>query len=234
MSADNSRSAFGQAVIFALGAPGVAMAATFLAFGAAVQEAGLVARLGAAGLLGDLRHAGAAVLVQAASRPAGRAAWPRGDGRGRGECALPADGGLADAGARRTRAGAPAAGGALHRRHALGGGDARAAGRRAARAARLVPRLRLTSWVVAGFASLSGYFVAGALGEEARAALLFVNPLYYALLLAADFDRPAPRRAVLWWASRRRPRTGAAGLWALLGAGLVGGTVAFLLGRRRG
>jgi predicted branched-subunit amino acid permease len=90
----------------------------------------------------------------------------------------------------------------------------------------------MTSWLVAGSAALSGFYVAGALGSEARAALLFVNPLYYALLLTADLDKPAPRRAVLCGVA-------AAGLaWllppamALLAAGLLGGTAAFLLGRR--
>lgn len=91
----------------------------------------------------------------------------------------------------------------------------------------------LTSWLVAGCASLSGFYIGSALGAEARAALLFVNPLYYGLLLTADLDKAAPRRAVLCGAA-------AAGLAlllptavALLAAGLVGGTTAFLLGRRR-
>lgn len=91
----------------------------------------------------------------------------------------------------------------------------------------------LTSWVVAGSASLSGFYVAGALGSEARAALLFVNPLYYALLLATDFDRPAPRRAVLAGAAAAPLALVLPASTALLAAGVVGGTVAFLIGRRR-
>lgn len=92
----------------------------------------------------------------------------------------------------------------------------------------------MTSWVVAGSAALSGFFIAGALGPEARAALLFVNPLYYALLLAADLDKPAPRRAVLCGAAAAAMAFVLPSAMALLAAGLVGGTVAFLLGRRRG
>ncbi len=92
----------------------------------------------------------------------------------------------------------------------------------------------MTSWVVAGSAALSGFYVAGALGAEARAALLFVNPLYYALLLAADVDRPAPRRAVLCGAAAASVAFVLPTSMALLVAGLVGGTLAFLLGRRRG
>ena len=92
----------------------------------------------------------------------------------------------------------------------------------------------LTSWVVAGFAALAGFYVAGMLDDHARAALLFVNPLYYALLLAADLDKPAPRRAILCGGA-------AAGLtiilpssMGLLAAGIIGGTAAFLWGRKRG
>lgn len=92
----------------------------------------------------------------------------------------------------------------------------------------------LTSWLVAGVASLSGFHVAAALGAEARAALLFVNPLYYALLLAADLDRAPPRRAVLCGAAAASLALLLPPSLALLAAGLAGGSAAFLLGRRRG
>ena len=92
----------------------------------------------------------------------------------------------------------------------------------------------LTSWVVAGLAALAGFYVAGMLDDHARAALLFVNPLYYALLLAADVDKPAPRRAIICGSA-------AAGLTfilpssaGLLAAGIIGGTIAFFWGRARG
>jgi predicted branched-subunit amino acid permease len=92
----------------------------------------------------------------------------------------------------------------------------------------------LTSWLVAGIAALSGFHLAGALGPEARAALLFVNPLYYALLLAADLDRPAPRRAVLCGVAAAALALALPPSIALLAAGIAGGTAAFLLGRRHG
>jgi predicted branched-subunit amino acid permease len=92
----------------------------------------------------------------------------------------------------------------------------------------------LTSWVVAGLAALAGFYVAGMLDDHARAALLFVNPLYYALLLAADLDKPAPRRAIICGSA-------AAGLtfilpssMGLLAAGIIGGSIAFFWGRARG
>ncbi len=91
----------------------------------------------------------------------------------------------------------------------------------------------MTSWVVAGTAALSGFHIAGMLGPEARAALLFVNPLYYALLLSADLDKPAPRRAVLCGAAAATLAFVLPSAMALLGAGLLGGTAAFLMGRRR-
>jgi len=92
----------------------------------------------------------------------------------------------------------------------------------------------LASWLVAGIAALSGFHLAAALGPEARAALLFVNPLYYALLLAADLDRPAPRRAVLCGVAAAALALVLPPSIALLAAGVVGGTAAFLFGRRRG
>jgi hypothetical protein len=61
-----------------------------------------------------------------------------------------------------------------------------------------------------------------------------VNPLYYALLLAADLDRPAPRRAILCGAAAASLALVLPASVALLAAGLAGGTAAFLLGRRRG
>jgi predicted branched-subunit amino acid permease len=234
MSADNSRSAFGQAVVFALGAPAVAMAATFLAFGAAVQEAGLGPGWALLACWAIYGMPGQLILVQAASTgfaggvaapvlgaiavnarffPMAISLTPMLGTRGRARLipALPFIAVTPWAAAMRELPGV-------------------------APPARLFWFLGfgVTSWVVAGFASMSGYYVAGALGEEARAALLFVNPLYYALLLAADFDRPGPRRAVLGGVAAAPLALVLPSSWALLGAGLAGGTVAFLLGRRRG
>jgi predicted branched-subunit amino acid permease len=65
------------------------------------------------------------------------------------------------------------------------------------------------------------------------AALLFANPLYFALLLAAEMGRPAPRRAVLAGVLAAPAALLLPPAWGLLGAGLLGGTAAFLLGLRK-
>ncbi|HYF09540.1 MAG TPA: AzlC family ABC transporter permease [Acetobacteraceae bacterium] len=226
-------SALRAATVFALGAPAVAMAATFLAFGAAVQEAGLGPGWALLSCWAIYGMPGQLILVQAASTgfPGGIAApvlgavavnarflpmaislTPMLGGRGRFRLipAMPFIAITPWAAAMRELPGvAPPARLAWF----LGFG--------------------LTSWVIAGTAAVSGYYVAGALGAEARAALLFVNPLYYALLLAADLDRPVPRRAVIGGVAAAPLALVLPPSWALIGAGLVGGTAAFLLGRRR-
>lgn len=227
-------SAFRAAFVFALGAPAIAMAATFLAFGAAVREAGLGPGWALTACWAIYGMPGQLILVQAASTgfAAGIAApvlgavavnarfmpmaisltpllGPR--GRVRLIPALPFIAVTPWAAAMREL---PAIDVAARLAWFMGFG--------------------ITSWIVAGISALSGYYVAGALGDDARAALLFVNPLYYALLLGADFDRPGPRRAVLCGAAAAPLAFLLPSSWALLGAGLVGGTVAFLLGRRHG
>lgn len=233
MSTDHAGPAFRHAILFALGAPAIAMAATFLAFGAVVREAGLPPGWALLACWAIYGMPGQLILAQAAST--GFAAG----------VAAPVLGAIA-VNARFLPM-------AISLTPLLGGGDRRrlipalpfiavtpwAAAMRELPGVALQGRLAwflgfgLTSWVVAGVSSLSGYYVAGALGGEARAALLFVNPLYYALLLAADFDRPGPRRAVLAGVAAAPLALVLPPSWALIGAGLVGGTVAFLLGLRR-
>jgi len=226
--------AFRAAILFALGAPAIAMAATFLAFGAAVREAGLGPGWALLACWAIYGMPGQLILVQAATQgfaagiaapvlgavavnarflPMAIALTPLLGGRGRLRLipAMPFIAVTPWAAAMRELPGVQLPG---RLAWFLGFG--------------------LTSWIVAGGAALSGYYVAGALGEPARAALLFVNPLYYALLLAADFDRPGPRRAVLAGVAAAPLALVLPASWALLGAGIVGGTIAFLLGRRRG
>lgn len=226
--------AFRAAFLFALGAPAIAMAATFIAFGAAVREAGLppgwalIACWAIYGMPGQL------ILVQAAAT-----------GFATG-LAAPILGAVAvNARFMPMAISLTPLLGAGHRRRLIPALPFIAVTPWAA-AMRELPGIEpparlawfmgfgITSWIVAGVSSLSGYYIAGALGDQARAALLFVNPLYYALLLGADFDRPGPRRAVLAGAAAAPLALVLPSSWALLGAGLAGGTVAFLLGRRHG
>lgn len=217
----------------ALGAAGVAMAATFLAFGAAVQEAGLSPGWALLACWGIYGMPGQLVLVQAAAT-----GWAGGVGTAvMGAVAvnarfLPMAVSLAPVlspGKRRSLL--PAV--------PFIAVTPWAAAMRSLPGIEPAARINwfigfgLTSWLVAGSASLSGFFIGGALGAEARAALLFVNPLYYALLLTADLDKPAPRRAVLCGAAAAGLALLLPAAMALLAAGLLGGTAAFLLGRRR-
>lgn len=217
----------------ALGAPGVAMAATFLAFGAAVREAGLGPGWALLACWGIYGMPGQLVLVQAAA-----SGWA---------------GGVSSAVMGAVAVNARFLPMAISLTPVLAVAERRRllpavpfiAVTPWAAAMRFLPAVQhsarlgwflgfgLTSWVVAGAAALAGFHLAGSLGAEARAALLFVNPLYYALLLATGLHEPAPRRAILCGAAAATLALVLPPSMALLAAGLVGGTVAFLLGRRR-
>jgi hypothetical protein len=67
----------------------------------------------------------------------------------------------------------------------------------------------------------------------ARAALLFANPLYFALLLAADATRPGVGASILAGIAAAPLAFWIGGAWGLPVAGLAGGTLAFLWLRRR-
>lgn len=90
----------------------------------------------------------------------------------------------------------------------------------------------VTSWTAGLAATAAGHLLAPALPMELRAALLFTNPLYFALLLAADLARPGVRSAVICGAAAAPLSLWLGPAWGLLGAGLVGGTLAFLWQRR--
>ncbi|MGG5886756.1 AzlC family ABC transporter permease [Falsiroseomonas sp. HC035] len=212
----------------ALGAPALAMGATFLAFGAAVAEAGLSlpwALLCTGAVYG---MAGQLVLLQVAAS---------------GGAALPATIAATAANARflpMAVAIAPLLGRRAPRWLALPfiAITPWAAGMRALPGLSEVARLpwflgfAVASWCAAMAATAAGHGLAPNLPAKLRAALLFANPLYFALLLAADSARPGVAPALLagvaaaplaWWVG---------GAWGLPAAGLVGGTLAFLWARR--
>ncbi len=222
---------FATACREALGVPALAMAATFVAFGAAVQAAGLGWGWALASALLVYGMPGQMVLLGALGAPGG---------------ALPAVAGAVAANARflpMAVALAPWLGGGRRRFLAL----PFIAVTPWAMAMRRLPGLPteqrlswflgfgLTSWVVAGLATMLGYAIAPRLEIWMLAALLFVNPLYFGVILAGDAVQPLVRRAVLLGVVAAPLTFVLPTAWALLGAGVVGGTLAFLwgeLGRR--
>ncbi len=225
---------FRTGLVEALGAPALAMGATFLAFGAAVAEAGLSpawALLSTGAVYG---MAGQLVLLQAAGLP--------------GAAALPAVVAATAANARflpMSVAIAPLLGPRRPLWRRLAALPFIAITPWAA-AMRRLPGLEesarlpwflgfaLASWCVAMAATAAGHLAAPALPAPLRAALLFANPLYFALLLAADLGRPGVRGAVIGGALAAPLALWLGPAWGLLAAGLVGGTGAFWLGRRTG
>lgn len=216
----------------ALGAPALAMGATFLAFGAAVAEAGLT--LGWALLCSGAVYgmAGQLVLLQVTAGPGG--------------AVLPAVIAATAANARflpMSVAIAPLLGPRRPLRRRLlalpfiaitpwAAGMRRLPG--LAEGARLPWFLgfALASWLAGLTATAAGHLLAPLLPPALRAALLFANPLYFALLLAADLGRPGVQGAVLGGALAAPLALWLGPAWGLLAAGLVGGSLAFLWQRR--
>jgi predicted branched-subunit amino acid permease len=212
----------------ALGAPALAMAATFLAFGAAVQAAGVGIGWALAASLLVYGMPGQMVLLAAIGAPGG---------------ALAAVPGAVAANARFVPM-------AVALAPWLGAGPGRwlalpfIAVTPWAMAMRRLPALpaserlpwflgfALTSWCVAGLSTAGGHALAPLLPLWVLAALLFVNPLYFGLIIAAELRAPFVRRAVLLGALAAPLGLLLPPAFALLGAGLAGGSLAFLWGRR--
>jgi predicted branched-subunit amino acid permease len=221
---------FRSGAIAALGLPALAMATTFLAFGAAVREAGLPLSWAVAASLLIYGMAGQLVLLQVVA------------GAGPGAAVL----------------GATVANGrflpmSMAIAPLLGPSRARAwwavpfiAITPWAAAMRALPDLPATarlpwflgfglaSWLAAGLATAAGHGLAGHVTGVLRAALLFTNPLYFALLLAAGIKHPPSRQAVLGGVVAAPLALWLPASWGLLAAGVAGGTLAFLWGRRHG
>jgi len=218
----------------ALGAPALAMGATFLAFGAAVAEAGLsmawalfcsAAIYGMAGqlvLLGLAAGPGGAVLPAVVAATAANARFlpmavaispllgPRRPGWKRA-LALPFIAITPWAPAMRRLPGLPES-------DRLG----------------WFLGFAVASWTAGLAATAAGHLLAPLLPVALRAALLFTNPFYFALLLAADLGRPGVRGAVIGGAAAAPLALWLGPAWGLLAAGLAGGTAAFLWERRQG
>ncbi|GGC27883.1 hypothetical protein GCM10011504_02560 [Siccirubricoccus deserti] len=210
----------------ALGAPAIAMAVTFLAFGAAVAASGLGLGWAIGASLLVYGMAGQVVLLGAVAGPV-----------------VPAVLGATAANARflpMALALAPWLGPLGWRRWLALPFIAITPWAAAMRVLPgLAPERRLSwflgfalvSWMVAGLATAAGFLAAPLLGPTTLAALVFANPLYFALLMAADLGVAGPRRAILCGVAAAPLALLLPPAWGLLAAGLLGGTMAFLLGR---
>lgn len=213
----------------ALGAPAFAMAATFVGFGAAVSAAGLglgwamASALGIYGMPGQLilltavgggGALGAAVLSAIAANarflPMAVSLSPWLGGRGSRWLALPFIAVTPWAGGMRALPGV-----APTRR--LGWFLSFAAG----------------CWLVAAASTLLGFWLAPGLPGWLLALLVFTNPLYFGLLLAADRRLPPVRWALLGGALASPLVLLLPAAWGLLAAGLLGGSLAFAWGQLR-
>ena len=217
----------------ALGAHAVAMAATFIAFGAAVRAAGFGLGWGMFSSAAVYGMAGQMVLLGALGGPGG----------GAGTAAVA---GAVMANARflpMAAALAPLVRGplapfcapfiaitpwtaALRRLPGMAPPDR----------ARWFLGFGLTVWTVGLAATAAGHALAAHLSAPVLRLLLMVNVLYFALMIAAGMARGGPWRASLAGAAAAPLAlllpAGVPPAWGLLGAALVGGTAAFLLRRR--
>jgi len=214
----------------ALGAPAIAMAATFLGFGAAVNAAGLglgwamAAALAIYGMPGQLilltaagggGALGAAVLSAIAANarflPMAVALSPWLGGRASRWLVLP------------FIAVTPWAGG-MRELPALPPG----------RRLGWFLSFAMGCWLIGAASTVLGYWLAPVLPGWLLALLVFTNPLYFGLLLLANRRLPAAWRALLGGALASPLVLLLPAAWGLLGAGLLGGSLAFWWGERRG
>lgn len=89
-------------------------------------------------------------------------------------------------------------------------------------------------WLVAASATILGFALAPSLPGWLLALLVFTNPLYFGLLLAADRRVPAIRRALIAGMLASPLALLLPAAWGLLAAGILGGSIAFWLGERHG
>ena len=90
----------------------------------------------------------------------------------------------------------------------------------------------LTSWVVALVSTIAGYALADTLPGPLRLAFIFANPLYFILILTADLRGRMVVLALACGALAGPLIHLVLPAWSVIGGGVAGGTVAFLLARK--
>jgi predicted branched-subunit amino acid permease len=91
----------------------------------------------------------------------------------------------------------------------------------------------VTLWVVSMASTVVGFELAGALPAPIRLAFLFANPLFFILVLTADRPERMVALALGCGAVLGPLIHLVLPSWSVIGGGVVGGTLAFLLGSRR-
>lgn len=89
----------------------------------------------------------------------------------------------------------------------------------------------LVCWLGSTAASVVGYFAAGAMSELVKLALVFMNPIYFLLILAGETRAASGRLALVAGAVAGPVAYALAPQWSVLAAGFVGGTAAYALHR---
>jgi predicted branched-subunit amino acid permease len=88
-------------------------------------------------------------------------------------------------------------------------------------------------WIACAAASAVGYFVAGQMSELVKLGLVFMNPIYFLLILTGETKAAIGRFSLAAGAITGPVAYVLAPQWSLLAAGLVGGSAAYALHRWR-
>jgi len=87
-------------------------------------------------------------------------------------------------------------------------------------------------WVISLLATWAGFALAGAVPTYVTLGLVFINPIYFMLIMAADVRDRTRVLATLFGAVGGPALYLLTPDWSLLIAGVVGGTLGYLIGRR--
>jgi predicted branched-subunit amino acid permease len=91
----------------------------------------------------------------------------------------------------------------------------------------------LFCWIACAVASAVGYFLAGQMSELVKLGLVFMNPIYFLLILTGETKAALGRLALAAGAITGPVAYALAPQWSLLAAGLLGGSAAYALHRWR-
>lgn len=90
----------------------------------------------------------------------------------------------------------------------------------------------MTIWIVSLCCTAIGFELAGSLPAPVRLAFIFANPLYFILILTADLRDRLVILSLACGALAGPLIHLVLPAWSVIGGGIAGGTVAFLLGRK--